>query len=489
MFVSIFCLWLCFFFILFQFKLWRPKNFPPGPLSLPVLGNLLHLNLKNPLVDFEKMKESYGNVYSFFIGSRPAVVVNGLQAMKEAITIKATDFSGRPQDMFVSDLTQRKGVILVDYGSVWRDHRRFALMTLRNFGLGKISMEERIHEEIQFTISKLEENIGKTLSPKFMFHNAASNIICKVLFNTRYDYEDGKISEIVQGFVEMLQIANGPWAMMYDAFPWIRSFPLPFNKAFRNMENFLNLAKRLVNEHKMSRVAGEPRDFVDSYLDELEKNKKDFSEQQLLRMTFDLYIAGTDTTSNTMLAGFLYLMVYPHIQEKCQREIDQMLEGKDRVSFEDRHKMPYMQAVIHEVQRFANIVPLSVFHCTTKDTELSGYTIPKGTLIIQNMVSVLREEGQWKFPHEFNPENFLNEQGEFIKPEAFMPFSAGPRMCLGEGLARMELFIIMVTLLRKFKFTWPEDAGQPDLSPVFGATLTPKPYRMKVQLRSEQQSC
>uniref|UniRef100_A0A3P9L4X4 Cytochrome P450, family 2, subfamily X, polypeptide 9 n=1 Tax=Oryzias latipes TaxID=8090 RepID=A0A3P9L4X4_ORYLA len=489
MFVSIFLLWLCFFFILFQFKLWRPKNFPPGPLSLPVLGNLLHLNLKNPLVNFEKMKESYGNVYSFFIGSRPAVVVNGLQAMKEAIMIKATDFAGRPQDMFVSDLTQRKGVILVDYGSVWRDHRRFALMTLRNFGLGKISMEERIREEIQFTISKQEENIGKTLSPKFMFHNAASNIICKVLFNTRYDYEDGKISEIVQGFVEMLQIANGPWAMMYDAFPWIRRFPLPFNKAFRNMENFLNLAKRLVNEHKMSRVAGEPRDFVDSYLDELEKNKKDFSEQQLLRMTFDLYIAGTDTTSNTMLAGFLYLMVYPHIQEKCQREIDQMLEGKDRVSFEDRHKMPYMQAVIHEVQRFANIVPLSVFHCTTKDSELSGYTIPKGTLIIQNMVSVLREEGQWKFPHEFNPENFLNEQGEFIKPEAFMPFSAGPRMCLGEGLARMELFIIMVTLLRKFKFTWPEDAGQPDLSPVFGATLTPKPYRMKVQLRSEQQSC
>ncbi|XP_013883928.1 cytochrome P450 2D9-like [Austrofundulus limnaeus] len=82
-------------------------------------------------------------------------------------------------------------------------------------------------------------------------------------------------------------------------------------------------------------------------------------------------------------------------------------------------------------------------------------------MVIQNMESVLREEGQWKFPQEFNPENFLNEQGEFVKPEAFMPFSAGPRMCLGEGLARMELFLMTVTLLRKFKFIWPEDAGEP----------------------------
>lgn len=80
----------------------------------------------------------------------------------------------------------------------------------------------------------------------------------------------------------------------------------------------------------------------------------------------------------------------------------------------------------------------------------------------------------------------------FIKLESRVNHSvvcfcvSGPRVCLGEGLARMELFLTMVTLLRKFKFTWPEDAGEPDYTPIFGLTLTPKPYRMKVQLRSKQ---
>ncbi|XP_026220349.1 cytochrome P450 2J6-like isoform X2 [Anabas testudineus] len=379
---------------------------------------------------------------------------------------------------------------MVDYGPSWRDHRRFALMTLRNFGLGKNSMEERIHGEIKHIINTLEKNIGKILSPQVMFHNAASNIICQVLFGTRYEYDDEFIREIVRCVRENSKLANGPWAMLYDSFPMIHNLPLPFTKAFRNVETSKKLVIKLVNEHKKTRVAGEPRDFVDCYLDELDKRGSDgssFSEEQLIIYSLDLHFAGTDTTSNTLLTGFLYLMTNPHIQERCQQEIDRVLVGKDRVGFDDRHNMPYMQAVTHEVQRIANTVPLSVFHCTTKDTELMGYSIPKGTIVIPNLTSVLNEEGQWKFPHEFNPENFLNDQGEFVKPEAFMPFSAGPRMCLGEGLARMELFLIMVTLLRKFKFIWPEDAGEPDYTPVYGITQTPKPYHMKVQLRAPHQ--
>ncbi|CAK6970127.1 cytochrome P450 2F2-like [Scomber scombrus] len=478
----------CVCFLLAQFISRRPKNFPPGPTVLPFLGNVLSLSLENPLSDFERLRKTYGNVYSLYIGSKPAVIINGLKAMKEAMVTKATEFAGRPQDLYVNDTTQRKGVILADYGPSWKEHRRFALMTLRNFGLGKQSMEERILGETQYIMKTLEEHIGKTLSPQLMFHNVASNIICQVLFGRRYDYDDDFIKTIVQCFTENAKLANGPWAMLYDTFPMIRSLPLPFTKAFKNVATCQKIAKRVLAEHKRTRVNGEPRDFVDCYLEELEKrdDTTTFSEEQLSMYALDIHFAGTDTTSNTLLTGFLYLMTHPHIQERCQEEIDRVLEGKDHASFEDRNNMPYVQAVLHEVQRVANTVPLSVFHCATTDTELMGYSIPKGTMIIPNLTSVLHEEGQWKSSHGFNPENFLNDKEEFVKPEAFMPFSAGPRMCLGEGLARMELFLISVTLLRKFKFIWPEDAGKPDYTPVYGVTLTPKPYRMKIQLRERQ---
>ncbi|XP_061578226.1 cytochrome P450 2F2-like isoform X2 [Cololabis saira] len=488
MLVSVFLLLLFVSFMILQLKPRRPKNFPPGPPVLPILGNLLHLSSDNPLKDFERLKKSYGDVYSLFIGKKPAVVINGLKAMKEAIVIKATDFAGRPQDLYINHASGNKGVVLADYGPRWRELRRFALMTLRNFGLGKTSMEDRIYEELQHTIKTLEKSIGKTLTPQVMFHNAASNIICQVLFDRRYEYDDEIIKVIIQCFNENAKIVNGPWVMMYDSFPIIRNLPLPFRKGFKNFETCQNIITHLVNEHTKTRVPGEPRDFVDCYMDEMEKRGDDdslFSEEQLALYALDLHFAGTDTTSNTLLTGFLYLSNYPHIQERCQQEIDQVLQKKDRASFEDRHKMPYTQAVIHEIQRIASTVPLSVFHATTKDTELMGYGIPRGTIVIQNLTSVLRDEGQWKYPHEFNPENFLNDQGEFVKPEAFMPFSAGPRMCLGESLARMELFLVIVTLLKKFKFTWPEDAGEPDFTPVFGVTQSPKPYYMKVQLRSK----
>uniref|UniRef100_A0A4W6G7I0 Uncharacterized protein n=1 Tax=Lates calcarifer TaxID=8187 RepID=A0A4W6G7I0_LATCA len=332
-FVSLIPLWICVVFFVLCLKCQRPKNFPPGPPPLPILGNLLNFSLDNPMRDLERLRKCYGNVYSLFIGPKPAVVIDGVQAMKEAMMSKAADFAGRPEYLPKHHMPISMpvvGMVLADYGLSWKEHRRFALMTLRNFGLGKQSMG------------------GNTVC-------TCSNIICQVLFGTLYGYNDEFIKVVVQCFKENSKIANGPWAML------------------RNIQHF-----------------------------------------------------ATESSSEIQFKSLI----------RCQQEIDHMLEMKTQITYDDRHNMPYMQTVIHEIQRIANTAPLSVFHSTTKDTELMGYFLPKkqlkGTLVIQNLNSVLNEEGQWKFPHEFKPENFLNDQGEFVKPKAFVPFSAGSRMCLGE---------------------------------------------------------
>ncbi|NP_001013583.1 cytochrome P450 2X6 [Danio rerio] len=477
---------ICILLIFFLIRVKKPKNFPPGPPPVPIFGSLLQLNLANPLKDFEKFAEKYGEIFSLYTGSRPAVILNSFAVIKEALVTKAQDFSGRPQDFMISHATENKGIVLADYGPVLKGHRRFALMTMRNFGLGKQSMEERILGEISHVVDYLDKNAGKRVDPHIMFHNVASNVISLLLFGCRFDYNSEFLQCYIQLINEISKIINGPWNMIYDTFPLLRILPLPFKKAFDHVKVIKSMNLKLIDEHKSTRVPGEPRDFIDCYLDELDKGKNcvsTFSEDKLLMSIMDLHFAGTDTISNTLLTAFLYLMNHPEVQVKCQQEIDDVLEGKDRVMYEDRHNMPYTLAVIHEVQRVANTVPLSVFHSTTRDTELMGYSIPKGTIIIPNLTRVLKEEGQWKFPYEFNPANFLNEQGQFEKPEAFIPFSTGLRMCLGEGLARMELFLIFVALLRRFQFEWPVDAGKPDYTPVFGLTLTPKPYRMHIRRR------
>ncbi|KAG7329552.1 hypothetical protein KOW79_007726 [Hemibagrus wyckioides] len=296
-------------------RIQRPKNFPPGPPPVPIFGNLFHFNIKNPLKDFVKFAKQYGNVYSLFIGTKPAVILTGLTAIREALVNKAADFSGRPNNL-IKDITEGKGIIIADYGLQWKEHRRFALMTLRNFGLGKQSMENRILGELEHLVAKLDKYAGSSLYPQTLFHDAASNIIYLVLFGIRYNYGDEILKVYVRLYTENTKLANGTWAMIYDALPILRSLPLPFKKAFDNYKTLKTLTLKMVNKHRETRVPGKPRDFVDCYLDELDKrdNGSTFSEDQLIVYIMNLHVAGTDTTSNTLLTAILYLMAHPDIQ-------------------------------------------------------------------------------------------------------------------------------------------------------------------------------
>ncbi|XP_032004634.1 cytochrome P450 2D17-like, partial [Hylobates moloch] len=138
----------------------------------------------------------------------------------------------------------------------------------------------------------------------------------------------------------------------------------------------------------------------------------------------------------------------------------------------------YTTAVIHEVQRFGDIVPLNVPHMTSRDIEVQGFHIPKGTTLFTNLSSVLKDEAVWEKPFRFHPEHFLDAQGHFVKPEAFLPFSAGRRACLGEPLARMELFLFFTCLLQRFSFSVPAGQPRPSHSRVVGFLVTPPPYEL-----------
>ncbi|XP_016404253.1 cytochrome P450, family 2, subfamily V, polypeptide 1 isoform X2 [Sinocyclocheilus rhinocerous] len=236
-----------------------------------------------------------------------------------------------------------------------------------------------------------------------------------------------------------------------------------------------------VDKHYADWDPSSPRDFIDCYLTEIQKRKDDleagFHEEGLQYAVLDLFVAGTETTSTTLLWAFVYMMKYPEIQEKVQQEIDKVVGRSRRPNIDDRPSMPYTDAVIHEVQRMGNVVPLSVPRVTNEDSILEGYHIPKGTQIIPNLTSVLFDQTKWKTPYSFDPQNFLNAQGKFEKPEAFIPFSAGKRSCPGESLARMELFLFFTSFLQSVTLS-PPGRKQTSLDFKFGMTLSPKPFKI-----------
>ncbi|KAF5879844.1 cytochrome P450 2B4-like, partial [Clarias magur] len=148
-----------------------------------------------------------------------------------------------------------------------------------------------------------------------------------------------------------------------------------------------------------------------------------FHEDNLLMSTSDLFLAGTETTATTLRWGLIFMMNHPEIQDRCHEEIVRVL-GYDRApTMDDRASLPYTHATVHEIQRIGNIVPLGVAHETTEETKLQGYTIPKGTQISPNLTAIMQDKEHWKYPDTFNPENFLDENGQFCKNDSFLAFS------------------------------------------------------------------
>ncbi|XP_078525379.1 cytochrome P450 2C8-like [Lissotriton helveticus] len=471
----------------------RPSRFPPGPWTLPVIGNLLQFNAKDPLKDLDTFSGTYGPVYSLYFGTVPVVFVHGLQAVKEVLVTKGKEFADRPENPITDATSKRKGIISGQYGRGWKEHRRFTLSTLRNFGLGKKSMEERILEETSHLLQYFKNNMGAPFDPLFVLDNAASNIICSIVFGKRFEYDDPFFQKIIGLLHERLKSITGVWAQIYNAIPLVRRLPLPHQTILKKAETVDAFLRSIQEEHKKTFIPGKPRDYIDCYLQELEKfviqqqqqpgRESAFDDENLTACLYDLFIAGTETTSTTLLWGLLYMMAFPDVQERCHKEIEAVFGDSELLNYEDKAKMPYTQAVLHEIQRFSNVVPLGVYHAPWKEVSISGYIIPKGTVVVTNVPSVHYEESLWKFPHEFNPSNFLNDNGEFIKPEAFMPFGAGPRICLGENLARMQLFLIFTAMLRQFHISWPDDSSVPYLIRHFGTTQSPYPFKMRLKCR------
>ncbi|KAM6153682.1 cytochrome P450 2G1 [Erethizon dorsatum] len=466
---------------------WKRANkggkLPPGPTPIPFLGNLLQVRTDATFQSLMKLHKKYGPVFTVYMGPRPVVVLCGYEALKEALVDQADDFSGRGEIPSIDRNFQGYGVAMAN-GERWKILRRFSLTVLRDFGMGKRSIEERIQEEAGFLLEELRKTKGAPIEPSFFLSRTVSNVISSIVFGRRFDYEDKQFLVLLQMIKESFIEMSRPWAQLYDMYSGIMQyFPGRHSHIYNLIEGLKHFVACRVKLNEASFDPQNPRDFIDCFLIKMyqEKNNPhtEFNLQNLVLTTLNLFFAGTESVSSTIQYGILLLMKHPEVQAKVYEEINQVI-GPHRIpSVNDRPKMPYTDAVIHEIQRLTNIVPMGVPHVITRDTHFRGYFLPKGTHVYPLLGSVLQEPKYFHYPDAFYPQHFLDEQGRFKKNEAFVPFSSGKRVCLGESMARMELFVYFTSIIQNFSLHSLVPPADIDISPqVSGFGNIPPVYKL-----------
>ncbi|XP_069913655.1 cytochrome P450 2C30-like [Oryctolagus cuniculus] len=454
------------------------RKLPPGPTPFPLVGNVLQLNRKNISKSISMLAKEYGSVFTVYFGTKPTVVLHGYEAVKEALLDHGEEFSGRVSLPVIDRYAQGSGLVF-SQGELWKETRRFTLTVLRDMGMGKKTIENRIQEEASYLVEALKKTNASPCDPSSLLFCVPCNVICSIIFQNRFDYNDQTFQTLVKHFLDSIRLFNTPWIQLYNTFPILHYLPGSHHELFKVFNDQIKFFLKKIQEHQKSLDHNNPRDFIDYLLIKMEKEKHEkqsqFTMHHLVITIWDVFDAGTQTTSTTMQFGLLLLMKHPEIAAKVREEIERVI-GRDRSPcMQDRSRMPYTDAVIHEIQRYVDLVPNNVPHEVIRDIQFRGYLIPKGTHILPSLTSVLYDEKEFPNPEKFDPGHFLDASGNFKKSDYFLPFSIGKRACAGEGLARMELFLLLTTILQHFTLKPLVDPKDIDPTPVDNGFLSVPP--------------
>ena len=462
----------------------RDKCTVPGPPSLPFLGNIFFIinmrrNKKRHLTTL-KLRQMFGDVVRLKLGRETFVLLFGYKNIHENFVEKKDIFSNRPKNFVHVERATRMGKGIVwNSGQQWKDLRKFALQWFRDVGIGNGYVQEIIQTEAN-SLSKLFETYdGEAFDPYRSLSSATCNVIHCLIFGRRFEYTDDTCRNVMGNFDKIF--SAGGMVNIFTVYPWLRYIIRNSEQDVREraLESIIDYIEGHIDDHRHSYTKDRVRDLVDLYIQRASSEDESLTKGNIFRVIMDLFFAGTETTASTLSWLFLYMVQFPKIQEKCRDEIMSAIGIDDPVKYEDRTKLNFVQATILETQRLSNIVQNSLPHCAEKDTYINGFFVPKDTTVIAHLASVHLEEGNFYNPRYFDPSRFLDSEGNLLKPKTFMPFSVGPRVCLGETLAKMELLVIFTTILQKFRLTKDSTEDVLDLSGVHYVTVRPDPYKMR----------
>ncbi|XP_018308006.1 methyl farnesoate epoxidase isoform X2 [Mycetomoellerius zeteki] len=468
----------------------KPRNYPPGPLWIPLFGCFLKfawLRSKHGYIylAMQDMVRTYGPVLGLKLGVQKVVVISTYDLVKKALL--QDEFNSRPDGFFfrVRSFGKRKGVLFTE-GTMWAQTRRFTMRHLRTFGIGRSAMKEQLALEARNLVDHLQQmSESGAVTMHTAFDVAVINSLWFMIAGHKFEYGDQKLQEALT----LMDTMGGVVSQM----PFLR-FVIPelsgYKELMKILENLWLFLDEEIKIHERELFNDSSCDLIDAFLLEIRKNDENedtiFDRENLLILCLDLFLAGSKTTSDTLANIFLFLSLNPEWLRVLQVELDSVV-GRSRAPTEDDlPSLPITEAFLAEAQRYLILAPLGVPHTTTKDVSLNGYRIPKDTIILFDYHSAQNDKAYWEQPNEFRPQRFLDEQGQFRRNNYGLPFGLGKRRCLGEQLARSTLFLYFTYVVHYFDIKISAEYSKPNLNGYDGFTISPKPYYLKLTRRSSR---
>nr|ALU63882.1 cytochrome P450 [Valeriana officinalis]AVX32612.1 cytochrome P450 VoCYP71D442 [Valeriana officinalis] len=471
-----------FLFLLLKFvrKLSSPRNLPPGPPKLPLVGSLLHMS-GLPHHTMKNLASKYGPLMHVQLGQVSAVVISSPEVAKQVLNIHDVAFASRPSILATRIITyNHQDFAFAPYGSYWRQMRKMATLELlsskkvRSFSTIR---DEEVHNMVE---SVHYSSLGsKSVNLTEKIFAVISSIVGRSLLGDKCKDQDA--------FVKLINdvINLGSGFDLVDLFPSFTFLNLVTgNKAkLEKMHKSLDkIFDRIIEDHilkKENAATGQigTEDLVDVLLRLKENDGFEFpiTNINIKAVILDLFMAGTDSSSATIEWAMSELIRHPRVMEKAQAELRRTLKGKKVIEDSDRKDFHYLKLVIKEVLRMHPPVAFLLPRECIEETQINGYTIPIKTKVLVNVWAMGRDPQHWKDPDSFYPERFENCVGYDFSGSnyEYLPFGAGRRSCPGITFGLADVEHPLAGLLYHFNWSLPDGIKSENINmaEIFGASV------------------
>lgn len=456
------------------------KLLPPGPPRWPIVGNLLQLGDK-PHQSLYHLAAKYGPLMTLRLGMQTTVVASSPAMAKEILKTHDQVFAGRTilevaRSLFYSNFS----LVWIDYGPRWRMLRKLCITEL--FSVKRLEVLQHLRRDQVFsTIQSIFEDSrkGNSVNIGHTVFITSLNLLGNLIFSQNmFGRDSQEAKEFREAVTEWMTTAGKP--NLVDFFPFLRILDpqgvsrdatkynrIVFGLLDRSIEARLHSSRESIS-------GAQAKDFLDILLECRNENGEKFTKKQIIHLLFDMFLAGSDTTSSTIEWAMAEAIRNPRIMKKAQAELDEVIGNDRRFEESDIDRLPYLHALVREVLRLHPPTPLMIPHRAESSCEVAGYTIPKNTKVLVNAWAIARDPNSWNEPLEFKPERFLESEIEY-KGQNFelIPFGAGRRICPGLPLAHRMVHLVTASLLHAFNWSLPDGITPEnlDMTEKFGLTL------------------